>query len=177
MTVRRILSLASVLALAAGASASAEVVLEGVHWQIGRVEGGRVVSWQDSKVLKDAPPKLDNRVRARLVIRNQGDKPEETLLIRYSMTARVSPDGAPADGSWSIPFIVDERRVAKIAPNQTIELPLNTGAALDLYVRRLARAGWWLDRLKLQVMMEPHPGSLVLRTVEDIIEVRRGEKP
>ena len=173
---RRSIILATAL-IVAGSFGSAEIVLEGVHWQVGRIEHGRVVSWQDLKVLNDAPPKLDNRLRARLVIRNQGNRPEEALLIRYTMTARVSPNDVATDATWSIPFVVADRRVPNIAPNQTVEIPLDTKAALDSYAERLARAGWWFDRLKLQVMLEPHPGSRVLRVVEDVIEVRRGATP
>ncbi len=164
--------------LAAGAaSASAEIALEGVHWQVGRVEAGRVAAWQDVKVLADAPPKLVSRVRARLVLRNRGAAAEETLLIRYSMTARVAPaKDAAAEGAWAIPFAVEERRVAKIGAGKMIEVPLDTGAALDLYARRLARAGFWPDRVKLQVMLEPRAGESALQIVEDVLEVQR-DKP
>ena len=134
-----------------------------------------MAAWQDLKVLVDGPPKLDNRLRARLVLKNGGPKAEEGLLIRYSMTARVSPTAA--EGSWAIPFVVEERRVPMVGPNQVIEVPLETGAALELYMRRLARAGWWPDRVKLQVMLEPHTGSTTLQNVEDVIEIKREPKP
>ena len=128
-------------------------------------------------MLTDGPPRLNHRLRARLVIQNRGPKPAGTLLIRYSMTARVRSDEKNTEGDWSIPFVIDERRVPKIGANETIEVPLNVGAALELYSRRLARAGWWLDRIKVQAMLEPHPGSGALQTVEDFLEVQRGEKP
>ncbi len=164
-------------ALAAGAaSASAEIVLEGVHWQAGRVEGG--AAWQDVRVLEDGPPRLENRLRARLVLKNRGPKTEETLLLRYSLTARIAPvAGAATEGSWTIPFAVEERRVPKVAPGKTIEVPLDAGVALGLYLRRLVRASWWPDRVRLQVMLEPHPGSASLQTVEDTLEVVREGKP
>ena len=174
----RVLALAAVLAAARAGGASAEIVLEGVHWQAGRAEAGRVAAWQDVKVLVDGPPKLDNRLRARVVLKNRGAKADEGILIRYSMTARVAPaSGAAAEGAWAIPFVVEERRVPRVAADKMIEVPLETGAALGLYARRLARAGWWLDRVKLQVMIEPHPGSAVLQTVEDSLEIAREPKP
>jgi hypothetical protein len=171
-------ALAAAFAAAGAGAASAEIVLEGVHWQVGRVEGGRVAAWRDLKVLVDGPPKLDNRLRARLVLKNDDAKAEEGLLIRYSMTARIAPtaDGA-SKGSWAIPFVVEERRVPKVGPNQVLEVPLETGAALEIYMRRLARAGWWPDRVKLQVMLEPHTGSDSLQTVEDAIEIKKEPKP
>jgi hypothetical protein len=172
------LILAAALAAAGAGQAAAEIVLEGVHWQVGRVEQGRVAAWQDVKVLVDGPPKLDNRLRARAVLKNGGAKADEGILIRYSMTARVTSDtGVPADGVWAIPFDVEERRVPKVAAGKMIEVPLETGAALDSYLRRLARAGWWPDRVKIQVMIEPHAGSTFLQTVEDVLEVARETKP
>ena len=167
---------ASFFAATAGA-ASAETSLEGVYWQVGRVEGGRVSAWQNASVLRDGPPKLDNRLRARLVLKNAGAD-EEGLLLRYSMTARVAPaEGAAAEGSWAVPFAVDERRVPKIGADKTLEVPLDASPALDLYLRRIARAGWWPDRIKIQVMLEPRPGSKTISLVESVLEVRREAKP
>ena len=166
--------LAAALAAAGAAKASAEIVLEGVHWQVARMERGRVAGWQDVRVLRDGPPKLDNRLRARLVLSNRSAQPDETLLLRYSMTARVAPAAAAAgEGSWAIPFAVDERRVAKVGPGKMIEVPLEVGPALELYLRRLARAGWWPDRVKLQVMLEPRPGCTTIPTAEETLEVSR----
>jgi len=176
MTGLKALTLAAAVAAAGLVASSSDIALEGVHWQAGRAEGGRVVAWQDVKVLDANPPRLDGRVRARLVVKNRGARPAETLLIRYSMTARVAPLGdAAAPGAWAIPFVVEERRVPKVGAEKMIEVPLETGAALDLYMRRLARAGWWPDRVKLQVMLEPHPGSTSIQTVEDVLEVQRGK--
>lgn len=152
--------------------AQAEVVLEGVHWQVGRVEHGRVKSWADVKVLQDGPPQLDSRLRARLSIKNRGPLPSEGILLRYSLTARLTQDGSTA-GTWAIPFFVDERRVAKIGPNQVVEVPLVVSPRLELYLRRLSRAGWWPDRLRLQVMLEPHSGEQVLQSLEEVLEVVR----
>jgi hypothetical protein len=168
------LVLAAVFTAAGAAAAWAELALESVHWQEGHAEGGRVTSWRDVKTLADAPKPAD-RMRARLVLKNDGPQNEEGLLLRYSLTARVLPDdGGAASGSWGVPFIVDEKRVPKVGAEKTIEVPLDAGAAIELYLRRLARAGWRTDRLKIQVMLEPHRGSKILQSVEDVLEVGRG---
>jgi hypothetical protein len=171
------LLLAAALAAAGAARASADVVLEGVHWQVGRISHGRVAGWQDVRVLEDGPPKLDNRLRARLVLKNRGARPEEGLLLRYSMTARLQPSGgaSPADGTWAIPFSIDERRVPKIDAGKMVEVPLQAGTDLTIYLRRLARSGWWPDRVRIQVMLDPRPGSSSIQTVEDVLEIRSPE--
>jgi hypothetical protein len=172
-----IMAAAAALAAAAGV-ASAEVALEGVHWQAGGAGAARVTAWQDLKVLVAAPPKLDNRLRARLVLSNRGAKEEDGLLLRYSLTARLAPaEGSPPDGSWAVPFIVDEKRVPKIGAGKMVEVPLDASPALDLYLHRLSRSGWWPDRIRIQVMLEPHAGIKSLQVVEDVLEVRREAKP
>lgn len=174
MTSLRNVLIAVAFAMAATGRASAELVLESVHWQVGRVERGRVASWADVQVLEDAPPKLESRLRARLVLKNRGPQTSEGILLRYSLTARLTQvGGAAAAGVWAIPFLVEERRVAKVGPNKILEVPLETSPGLELYLRRLSRSGWWPDRLRLQVMLEPHPGVQTIQTLEDVLEVKR----
>jgi hypothetical protein len=171
------LAVAAALAAATAGAASAEIVLEGVYWQVGRAAAGRVASWQNATVLQDGPPKLDNRLRARLVLKNAGPV-EEGLLVRYSFSARVAPArGAAGEGSWAVPFHVDERRVPKIGADKTLEVPLDASPALDLYLNRLGRAGWWADRIKIQVMLEPRTGSKAISVVEAVLEVKSEAKP
>ena len=131
-----------------------------------------MTSWQNASVLRDGPPKLDNRLRARLVLKNAGPL-EEGLLLRYSMTARVAPvQGAPADGTWTVPFHVEERHVPKIGADKTLEVPLEASPALNDYLNRIGRAGWWPDRIKIQVMLEPREGTKALQLVEDVVEIK-----
>lgn len=154
--------------------ARAQLVLESVAWQAARVERGRVVSWQDVKRLDDGPPKLDARVRARVVLRNDGARKAEGVLLRYSMTTKLlSAAGQPGAGVWGIPFNVDARRVPAVAPNRTVEVPLEINPALPDHLRRLARAGWWPEELKIQAMLEPRSGDAAIQTQESSLEVRR----
>ncbi|MEK7382307.1 MAG: hypothetical protein AAB262_03365, partial [Elusimicrobiota bacterium] len=136
--------------------------------------GGRGASWADVKVLEDGPPKLESRLRARLVLKNRGPRTSEAILLRYSLTARLAQaGGGVSDGVWAIPFLIEERRVAKVGPNKVLEVPLAMSPGLELHLRRLSRSGWWPDRLRLQVMLEPHPGVRTIQTLEDVLEVKR----
>jgi len=166
----------SVLAFAAFAAvgARAELFLEGASWQRARAEKGAAAVWEDATSLADAPPKLDARLRARVTLKNRGPKAAEGILLRYSMTGRVAPiAGDKASGVWGIPFHVDERRVPKVGPNKTLDVFLTTSPALELYLAKLARSGWWPDRVKLQVMVEPHRGSVELKSLETELEVAK----
>ncbi|OGS36279.1 MAG: hypothetical protein A2506_10200 [Elusimicrobia bacterium RIFOXYD12_FULL_66_9] len=174
MILRRAIPLAVALAMAAAGRASAELVLESVHWQVGRLVRGRVASWVDVKVLEDGPPRMESRLRARLVLKNRGPQTSEGILLSYSLTPRLAQTGAAmSDGVWGIPFLIEERRVPKVGPNKIIEVPLETSPGLSLYLRRLSRSGWWPDRLRLQVMLVPHPGVQSIQTLEDVLEVKQ----
>ncbi len=170
---KRVLSVLAFAAFAA-AGARAELFLESVSWQRGRVEKGRVASWDDATRLVDAPPKLETRLRARLTLKNRGPKAAEGVLLRYSMIGRLLPlAGEAPEGAWGVPFLVDEKRVPKVGPNKTLDVFLTTSPALELYLAKLSRAGWWADRVKLQVMIEPHPGALEVRSLDSVLEVAK----
>ena len=168
---KRVLSILAFAALAA-ASARADILLENVSWQKGTANGVHPVTWEDAGAVIDGPPKLDTRLRARLTLKNRGPIPAEGILLRYSMTARVNP-GNNHEGTWAIPFMVDEKRVPKVGPNKMQDVFLTTSPALELYFAKLARAGWWPDRVKLQVMVEPHPGATELLSLESTLEVTK----
>lgn len=169
-------SAALILAFAAlvAADARAELFLESVSWQHASAGKGRAVIWEDASSLVDAPPKLESRLRARLTLKNRGPKAAEGVLLRYSMTGRVyQVDSGSAEGTWGVPFSVSERRVPKVGPNKTLEVYLTTSPALELYLAKLARAGWWPDRVKLQVMIEPHRGAVAVQALETVLEVSK----
>lgn len=167
--------IAAALAAASAGAASAQLSLESVHWQAGRVEPGRAASWADAASLPGAP-KAGQRLRARLVLKNDGPQLEEGLLLRYSLTARVLPvEGGAAEGAWGAPFDVDEKRVPEVGAGKTVEVPLDAWPALDLFLRRLAREGWRADEIKIQVMLEPRRGEKALQLVEAVLDLGAGE--
>jgi hypothetical protein len=168
-----ILVLAAAFAAARPGAASAEIALEGVHWQAGRVDGGRVAFWRDVHDFHKAPGDSD-RLRARLVMKNDGPRTEEGLLLRYSLFASVLEDGDKGAGSWAVPFSVGEKRVPKIDAGKTMEVPLDPGAEIDRYLKRLERAGWKFDRVRIQVMLDPHRGMKALQIVDSVLEIGSG---
>ncbi len=171
---RAVPALILTLATLWAASVRAELLLEAVSWQRARVSGARVVAWEDIGQIIDGPPKLDARLRARLTLKNRGPVAAEGILLRYSMTGRVAPiAGEKPETAWAIPFMVDEKRVPKVGPNMTQDVFLTTSPALELYLAKLARAGWWADRMKLQVRIEPHPGEVAVRSLESVLEVSK----
>lgn len=163
-------ALAALLAAGAG-TAAAELVLDAVGWQSGRIERPpRPTKFEDAASVA-LPPKGAPRVRAKAVLKNRGPKSVEGILLRYAVSARlISLNAAGGEGSWAVPFLVEERRVPKIGPNKILEVPLMTSPQLEQYLRRVSRQGFRADRLRLQSMVEPHPDQDV-RTVSAELEV------
>lgn len=165
-------ALAALLAAGAG-PAAAELVLDGVGWQSGRVERPpRPTKFEDAAAVA-LPAKGAPRLRAKAMLKNRGPKSMEGILLRYVVSARlISLNAADGEGSWAVPFLVDERRVPKIGPNKILEVPLITSPHIEQYLRRVARQGFRADRLRLQAMIEPHPDQEV-RTVSAELEVAK----
>lgn len=171
----------SPLILILSLSARAELALEGVHWQVGRVEGGRAspTQWQDISVLETTAGRFEGRLRARLVLKNRGPKAAEGILIHYSLDASLAAEKTGGqEGPWAVPFSIDEKRVPHISPNKIIELPIDIDASVESYIKRLLRTGWRPTRLRIDAMLEPHQGTTVLQTVSDTLVVEdQGRAP
>lgn len=155
-----------VLAALLAANAHAELTLDAAGWQSGRVEKpARPAIWSDATALP-AEGKAAF-LRGKVVLKNRGPKPAEGILVRYTVAAHLVParGGEPA---WALPFLIDERRVPKVGPNQVLEVPLTTTPKLDHYLKRLARLGFKTDALRLSAMLDPYSDASV-RVVEAVL--------
>lgn len=161
-------ALASFFAASAG-TALAELMLEAAGWQGSRVSvTGASAVWQNvERWQRQRLPRL----RGKVVLKNRGPKPAEAVLLRYSVSARLVPDRAvAAEAAWSLPILVDERRVPKIGPNQVVDIPLSLSPKLEHYFKKLRRQGLRANALKIQAMLEPN-GADGVRVVEANLEV------
>jgi hypothetical protein len=162
---KRALSVLALTALAAAGAGPvfAEVLIDAVGWQSGRVmKPARPAVW----VVADSA-KLDAKkaplLRGRIVLKNRGPVPAEGILVRYTAAARLA-------GVWALPFLIDERRVPKVGPNALLEVPLSLSPKLGLYLTKLKRFDFKPDAFKLQAMLEPH-AEVGVRVVEASLEV------
>lgn len=148
---RTVLILA-VLLLGAGA-ARAELVLEGVTWE--------------PAVLDIASAKLVAKTKAKARLKNRGPKKVEGVLMRYSLTAQLG-------GQWVVPFTIEQKRVARIKPNQIIDVAIGPSPMLPIYLKKLKREGVSPEALRLQVMIEPRPNHPEpIQVAETVLQVKR----
>jgi hypothetical protein len=117
-------------------------------------------------------PKSDGKLRAKLTLANRGPNPVEAVLLRYSVTANLVSLTGELPPVWAVPFLVDERRIPKVGPNETKEVPLDLSVLLGLYLKRTYRSGFVPKELKIQIMVEPHRGdNLPIKTIESLLTV------
>jgi hypothetical protein len=147
---RKVLLLA-VLLLGAGA-ARAELVLDGVAWEPAHLD--------------IASAKLIAKTKAKARLKNRGPKKIEGVLMRYSLTAQL-------EGHWVVPFTIEQKRVARIKPNQIIDVAIGPSPMLPIYLKKLKREGVKPEALRLQVMIEPRPGEpQPIQVAEAVLQVK-----
>jgi len=167
------------LALFLGSGSSAEVILKEVRWQVTPNIRSRKPIWHDAAVWLQPPgAKLERQPRILVTLLNKSPGPDEALLLRYALSARLAraqeSGTAAAEGNWTIPFILEERRVPKIRGNDALQVAIQFNRAVfSAYLLRMRRAGFWPDTLRMQVMVEPRPGenSLQGRMMEAALPV------
>lgn len=160
------------------ARASAEVLIESVRWQQALTAKGRSPVYHDILELTSVPPLITGRIRALVVLKNRGPEEGEGILLRYSISARLAGLSGKEEGVWAVPFMIEEKRVPKIGANQRLEVALDPSRSMDIpfnhYLARIFKSGFWLDRMRLQVMLSPRRGVVeTIKTEEIILPVKK----
>lgn len=162
------------LCLLAAEPAAAEVELQGVRWELVRRENPRkppVVTPIETLELTGRP--IKGRLIARLQYLNRGPA-SEGLLIRYSLRAKLAPADKPEAAAWSVPFMIEEKRVPRVVANQKAETALDPTAMLNIHLKRLERSGYYPQELKLEATVSPRRGeSYPIKVLEVLLPVKR----
>lgn len=156
----------------------AEVMIQEVSWQLASPGPGRKAVYQAIKELPTQPPRIEGKLRLRVVLKNRGPHEADGLVLRYCLTARLAATGGNSEGVWAVPFLISEKRVPKVGPNQHLEVALDPAMSVDMplthYLQRALNSGFWPDQLRLQVMLAPRRGVVeTIQTQELVIPVKR----
>lgn len=177
---RRAMGAAGVLALIllVVSPLGAELMIDGVYWQWARPMRGQKAAYQNAPALLTVPPGLAGKLRTKVILKNRGPKAVEGIVLRYCIAARLAPLDKKEDGVWAIPFIIEEKRVAKVGPNQLFEVILDPAQSMDLplklYLRRVYRSGFWPDYFKIEVMLSPHRGAVeIVKTHASFLQLKK----
>ena len=172
MTLRAALLL-PLLVLSAPRGAAAEVLLKSIVWHTASTAKGdsRAYTPVERWVLPPGP-RLPAKARALVTIVNRGPKAAEAVVLRYAVTARLVKLGEEGkEGVWTVPFWLEERRVSRVKPNQAKDVPIDH-MLLEMFLKKAYRAGYWIDGLKIHVMVEPRAGEgFAQRILEQVLPV------
>lgn len=154
----------------------AEVMIEHVSWQWAQPTRRQKPAYRDVEQVGSSAPRIGGLLRARVALKNRGPKAADGILLRYAISAKLAPVGGGAQAQWAVPYMVDERRVPKIGPNQIIDVPLDPARSLNIplkaYLQRVHRSGFWPLELRIQVMLSPHRGNVdEVRTRESVLRI------
>lgn len=165
------LLLASLGLVLAAPPLRAEVVIADVKWQLAIQVKKHKRDYHDIRRWLFPPTdKAKIRVRATLYLINRSPKSESALLLKYAFGARLRRIGGDDPGIWTVPFHLDERRIPIIkgGERRKINLPINR-VALNAYLKRMYRAGYWPDSFKVHVMVEPRIGEGFADRIQEVV--------
>lgn len=153
----------------------AQVQISTITWQISRTEGKVSLPFETIAELKVEPyRKYLNKLRAVVTAQNPSAKPAEGLVIRCALSLHLVKLAVAADpGFWAVPFRTEELRISRIKPGASYEAKL-IHSTLNEQLNKLKNTGFWVDALKLQVMLDPRPGDEPARIMkETVISIKK----
>jgi len=154
-------ALLALLLTCAAPAAFARPEITGVSWQFSPgLKPAMKPKFSDvQQIALPADTKLTGRLRAVAVLENKSSKSSGGIVLRVAVSARIVKTGAEAaSGVWSVPFWLDERRVAelKTGGKKNVVIP---NIELQNYLKRFSNTGFWVDALKIQLAVEPRAGE------------------
>ncbi|MFC1678673.1 hypothetical protein ACFL2T_00435 [Elusimicrobiota bacterium] len=161
MRYRRIILGVLIASFAFVADARTEVTITDIGWQLAlQVKKKRRAYHDIERWLFPPSPNVKLRPRAVVSLTNKNPRAESAVLLRYSFSARLRKIGEDEPGIWTLPFLLEERHIPRIAANTTKEFPLALNrVALGSYLKRMYRSGHWPDAFRVRVMVEPRAGE------------------
>ncbi len=142
-------------------AAYAGVSVKDIKWQAADLKsGGKSIFLDVSSVSLLDIGKSGGKVRLLVRLNNTGAAKDGGRVLRCSFSMRLAKEGSAEPGVWTVPFSIDERRIAVIAPGELVEITVpHTG--LQVYLKRLSGTGFRPDRLRVSVMLEPRRGDVL----------------
>jgi hypothetical protein len=148
----------------------AQVRINTIDWQVSRTDGKVSLPFETIAELKLEPyQNYSNKFRAVVTAQNPSAKPAEGLVIRCALSLHLVKLSTAADpGFWAVPFRVEELRISRIQPGGVYEAKL-IHFTLNEQLNKLKNTGFWVDALKLQVMLDPRPGDDPARIMKEAV--------
>ena len=153
----------------------AQVQINTIDWQVSRAAEKVKLPFEPIQELKLEPyQKYLNKFRAVVSVQNSSAKAVEGLVLKCALSLRVVKLTDPASaGFWAVPFRVEELRISQIRPGGVYEAKL-IHFVLNEQLKKLRNTGFWVDALKLQVMLDPRQGDEPAKIMKEaVIEIKK----
>ncbi len=138
----------------------AQVQLDKIEWQVSLATGEKSMPFKTIQELKLEPyHKYSHKLRAVVAAQNASARPVDGLVLRCALSLHlVKVSDIEDTGFWAVPFRTEELRISKIKAGGFYEAKL-IHFVLNEQLKKLKNTGFWVDALKLQVMLEPKSGD------------------
>lgn len=144
---------------------------------------GRPVFHAVEKLYLPPDGKPAARLRAVLLVDNDGPRAEAGAVVRFALSARLRRVGAEGEGQWTVPFLLEEKHIPQVRRGRgvPVSLPFNRVAIVQ-HLKTLRAAGYWPDALRLEAVFapragEPLEGRLVTKTIAVAWKPEPGKAP
>ena len=166
----RALLLSALLAAQVRAGVSVSSIAFEVSYE---TKKGRAVFHPMESLLLPPDAKPPTHLRAVLTLDNDGPRAESGVVVRFAFSARIRRVSDEGEGTWTVPFLLEERHVPQVARGRGVALPIPINrVALVAHLKRLRTAGYWPDGLKIEMLIEPRLGEgMAGRTAQKTVAV------
>ncbi len=147
-------------------------------WVLTPVRHGRHYPSQEiSRLDISGDAAIPGRLAANLALQNLGPQ-REGILLRYDLSAEVYSISDPKkERGWTIPFVVDERRVPQLKADQSLTLNFDVTESVKDYFKQLFLEGWRPEKIKMEIMIEPRQGEdSALKKIESTLPILSAKK-
>jgi hypothetical protein len=177
MSHKRFLFLLIIILLFCLKSLYSQISISKIDWQIAKIKNKSKSSFETVTQLIIKPKeKISDKIRILVTLRNNSPKSSiEGIVLKYAINMHITKSGNELNpGIWSVPFSVEESRISKIKPLKTHQVRI-IQMNLNEHLKKLRNTGFWVDMLKIQVMLEPKSGDIIENNVqESTITVKNG---
>ncbi len=148
----------------------AQVQINKIDWQISRADSKEKQLFEPILEVKLEPyQKYLDKLRAVVSVQNLAAKQAEGLVVKCALSLHIVKTSDPAtSGFWAVPFRTEELRISLIQPGGVYEAKL-IHFVLNEQLKKLKNTGFWVDGLKLQVMMDPRQGDEPARIMKEAV--------
>lgn len=171
LSTKRFLFLLIIILLFCLKSLYSQVSISKIDWQIVKIKNKSRTSFESVQQLIIKPNQtISDKIRILVTLKNNSPKSSvEGIVLKYAISMHITKPGTESNlGIWSVPFRVEESRISKIKPLKTHQVRI-IQTNLNEHLKKLKNTGFWVDMLKIQVMLEPRAGDIIENNVQESI--------